>query len=263
MKKIHKSLISILIVLVFIFVLGSCSLPDAPEEYTNYVYYDYHLMALKTKGRTTFAQLHKENQSTCGARFKKIAGESEEQFLSVTLSHPGLPGSVYRGVVQNPDNYVDPWQDWTIEKIEIGYIERTFDEEKNVKHYVAMKEVLSSTSDVDCIAELKNFVLDGEESNSDRGKYEMQTDKVYNVKEEFCIRVYFEESQNIVWVSELQDVYSPELNDRIIYLDRGKEAEPPHDRWANMKFADVSEYENLYNWISQSIAGTNSNNDSF
>ena len=256
MKKIHKRLISIFVVLVFIFVLSSCSLPDAPEEYTNYVYYDYHLMALKTTGRTTAARLNKEGQSSCAARYNKIPGESEEQFLSVTFTHPGVWASVYIGVVQNPDNYVDPWRDWTIEKIEIGYVERTFGEEEGVEYYLAMKEVLSSTSDSACIAEFKNFVLDGNESSTDRDKSKIENDDLYNVRSEFCIRVYFEESENIVWVSELQDVYSSELNDRIIYLDRGNEAEPPHNRRYNMKFADVSEYENLYNWIFQSIEST-------
>ena len=263
MKKIHKSLISIFMVLVFIFVLGGCSMSKAPEEYKNYVCYDYHLMALKTKGKEKIARINKENERSCSAHFEKIPKESDEQFLSAMLYYFGLPATVYRVIMQNPENYVDPWRDWTIEKIEIGYIERTFDDEELVQEYIAMKEVLSSTSDSACIDEFKNFVLDGDESNSDRKKYEVEYNDVYSVRKEFCIRVYFEESENIVWVSELQDVYSPELNDRIIYLDRGKKAEQPNDRWTNMKFADVSEYENLYNWISQSIAGTNLNNNSF
>ena len=61
MNKTYKKIISIFVVFVFIFVLGGCSLPDAPEEYTNYVYYDYHLMALKTTGRTTAARLDKDD----------------------------------------------------------------------------------------------------------------------------------------------------------------------------------------------------------
>ena len=263
MVKIHKRLISIFIVFVFIFVLSGCSMSQAPKEYKNYVCYDYHLVALKTSGIEKVATVQKDHEwsGTHTVRFKKISGETDEQFVFAKL-RPTVPFSMFDQilVLQNPDNYVDPWQDWTVEKIEFGYIQRTLKDE-DVEDYVAMKDVLFSTSDVDCISELKDFIFNAEVVDADPKGYELEYDVVGNDKEEFCIRVYFEESKNIVWVSEIKSFYSAAIDDRIIYLDKGKTPTKGVER--NEKFADVSEYENLYNWIFQSIAGTNSNNNSF
>ncbi len=227
----------------------------APEEYGSYICYDYHLVALKTDleenwGHVNFQywdyRIDDVAQGKCLAYFKDIIDEDESQFLSVRRRDMNF-------VFQNPYNYVDPWKDWTVEKIEIGYVGDRRSDKHDGTPSVVMGEVIFSTADTNCISNLKTFVLATGEPDGFKAPEGYKREFSLVERKSFCIRVFFEESENIAWVSYVNSYYSEESGDRIIVIDKGKTKYDSYGVRIEETYVNISEYENLYNWLSESI----------
>ncbi len=222
------------------------TLPQAPEEYKKYVCYDPYLVALQTTDSGWEAYIDKQISDVTGKTagryhviYNAIANEDPSQFLSVKIKKVQMFDPAYKTYVyQNPDNYIDLWNEWEIDRIEIG----------SAEHVVGgMKEVFSSTADAACISEFREFLFADEEDLHDvsddllkQGKFVME-DREFNG---IAIKVCFKESESIVWISNIQSFYLKNSGERIICMIKRNGAS---------EILNISEYENLYNWLSESI----------
>ena len=220
-----KNVLNFLIVLIVILcVTTSCSVPmePAPDMYKSFLCYDYHLACLKTE-RTVFDYQPTEDAYLDARRFrfKKIKGESETQFLFTQVTHGYTTHQKF--VFQNPDDYVDVWTDWSIKKIDFFYVDlrrprkqngtatipdRVIDSMKNKSVLTAFNEVIIADGGIE-----KYYKPEG---------YEVEYYDTETINVRFYLRVYFNESENIVWDTDVTSLYSKESDHRIITMDIGK-----------------------------------------
>ena len=235
----------------------SCEETLDAEKYRSYVCYDYHLTCFDVSGKSnTIDYVYKFYDSEAISErvsFQKIDGESDDQFVYAT-AHAIAFGPLGRLVMQNPDNYIDVWNDWTIEKIELFYIDYS-QEIKESETAKIPSAIAASTQSANVIAEIKEIVL----SETSNEKFELpegyinarqQSDSPYV----FYIRVHFNESDNIIWDTKLYVYYSEELEDRIIVFDKGRKIEGFVSRYTEDISIDKSTA--LFSWLNEAIEQT-------
>jgi hypothetical protein len=258
MKKVKACLIkacSVFLAVILVLSFCGCSREYLPsEKYASYVCYDYQLACLsvdtkKSKETTvTYTYEYVENNVTDGSVlviYQKIPDVSDDQFISGHVrTAPILDVGSY-AVLQNPDNYVDVMQDWTIRKIELYYVRV---KQQNQSAIVPDK-VIASTSDAECLSACKEFVLNGEDTETNLDGYVSEYD---TSRWQFYMRVYFNESKNIVWEAQIRSYFSDELQDRLIYVDKGRH--PYAFSTRNDNFVSLVDYPQLYSWISDAVA---------
>ena len=106
-----------------------------------------------------------------------------------------------------------------------------------------------------CASELKECILTDHDTEAlpDGYTVEHRNDETYYV---FYIRIHFNESENIVWDSELISFLSEEGQDRIIQVDMGRK---PNDlATPSSKNTSIGDYAHLYSWISDALDGISS-----
>lgn len=223
------------------------------EKYTSYVCYDYHLACLDAESDGATAEVTCSEDDGTGhtskVRFRQIIGASDDQFISATVLPGLLLGASEHVVMQNPDNYVDVLADWTIKTIELYYVDYKHPIEQDELATIPSR-VLASTSDMTCASELKECILADHDTEAlpDGYTVEHRNDETYYV---FYIRIHFNESENIVWDSELISFLSKEGQDRIIQVDMGRK---PNDlATPSSKNTSIGDYAHLYAWISDAI----------
>jgi len=245
MKNIVKSFLMILISLG---ILCSCTKHDFdPQKYISYKCYDYHLQALKTTQFATgdipyaTADIPYYNdfldiEETEKVILSKIPGVSDDQFVHASEI------SIFNGataVLQNPNNYIDIWKDWSIKKIEITCVRHItpgkYDDVETV--------IIASTSDKVCFSELVDFISKEHEYDKNPEGYMLDFSNYH-------IRVFFNESEHIIWDSKIDIWYSYENQNKIIktiHIDGGKK--PDHLIGENCIYVNIDEYPNLHDWI--------------
>ena len=255
-----KRILLLLLIATFVFCSG-CSLRSSPDisKYTSYNCYDYHLACLKTEGRSGTAEVTKIDEAnrevTDRVSFQKIIDVSDDQFVYANVFVLLQPPE--KVVLQNPDNYVDVWVDWTIKKVDVFYVDLYKPIDQN-KPAIIPNKIISLTDDSDIISELTEFVL----ADNYIKKFENPTgySREYGSDYErvFYIRVYFNESENIVWDSKFMSFYSDELHDRIIFLDKGRT--PNMCYFPSTKYVSLGKDTQLYKWMSEVIETLSDNN---
>lgn len=222
-----------------------------PQKYTSYCCYDYHLKCLATEGKKAKTRITHFDDSgvdyTTNAWLQRIAGESDGMFIYAQVL-PQIPlGPSDKVIMQNPDHYVDVWNDWTVEKIELYWIDlnKPIAQDKPANIPTA---VIGTTQEGECLSNIKMLV----ESSDEWAKQNIPDGYVRESYDCFYyVRVYFEESESIVWDSQVKCYHSSENKDRIIYIDIGKKPE-----WiasVDEKYANINNYACLLDWIVTSI----------
>ena len=242
--------------------LSSCSKPEEslsdPEKYTSYICYDYHLKCLEPEGKAVKTEFSYRDDFTdieCTERawIQKIANESDDMFIYARVLPSLLLGTSHKVVMQNPNNYVNVWTDWSVDKIELYYISlhKPITQDKSANIPTA---VIATTAKGERILDIKNLVNNApnewEKYNIPKGYVRENVDE--NGREHvYYLRVHFKESENIVWESQVESFYSSTDNNRIIYIDAGKE--PNGVASNNIRDMNLSNYPSLYSWISKAI----------
>lgn len=231
----------------------NCENIDA-EKYRSYICYDARLTCLKagySSKRTEVSFLNGSEYSTRRMSFKKINGESDDQFVYATI-YPMILGASEKAVMQNPDNYIDVWKEWTVEKIEVFY--RSTYKPKKTETAIIPTKIVSSTQSADAIAELTEIVV----SEKSSGKIEIPKGYISEDYREdvephyyFYIRVHFNESDNIIWDARLYGYYSEELQDRIIVMDNAKT--PSFYINKELKKYVLDKNTALFSWLNEAI----------
>ena len=268
-KSILKKLIIFGIVLAVIAAsIAGCSLYDhiknmpsrkdakMYKKYEPYRHYDYHLKCCSKEDYIT-EPLHTSYEVSDGkklrgiVKFQQISDVDENQFVYAYWERPIPLGSIgYEKIMQNPDNYIDVFKDWTITKIEFICYESWQGEPTGT--YTNDMVVIMSTTDKKIISDLKNCIIN-DKTEDELKDYKSYDEKYYSDKYiNSYIRVYFAESDNIVWETEIFRYLSEEKESSLIYIDSGKAV----DRYwnANVTQSLIYNYPELQNWIEESFA---------
>ena len=109
------------------------------------------------------------------------------------------------GVLQNPDNYIDVFNDWTIDKIELLYCKNTSDE--------SPQKTIIASEDENIINDFKDCINSGKVEDDIKASNGYSSDMRYY----YYVRVYFEESDNIYWETR---VFRRFLGDNVAFKGR-------------------------------------------
>lgn len=230
----HNSLSIIALLIMTIVLLCECSslserdpyrhaIPNA-EKYASYLCYDYHLYCLNAYDNTDGIKTEDEHGLTYQVYYNFAVGESDEEFICaracwyVPLAIPEVL------IMQNPEQYVDVWNDWTVKEI-VLYVRDLHD--GNLKSIENEDEpartpssIVATTTDTVYFTEMKEFATADAPQ-----QFDPPDDYVNEIhlkdRYVFYIRVFFNESANIVWESAVEPYYSEESEDRIICIDNG------------------------------------------
>lgn len=272
MKQKLKIVISVIlivfllfIVLTGIFICNSCKPQIAPQKYTSYQCYDYHLKCFKVQKKFSMQNLtysepygeEETRESSWRVTFGKIAGESDDQFVYAAVLIMPLLGPADRVIMQNPDNYIDVLHDWSIDKVELYFID-LMETDEGKGSAPSPTAVLSSTSETACLSDFLRFVDSADDTWEKVSVPEgySRADKKDGAEGWYRIRVRFKESDNIVWETDLYTFYSPTEGEKILYVDGGRRPESISAKDA--KYVNIcahrDEYPDLFAWIYDAMA---------
>lgn len=195
-------------------------LPD-PEKYANYCLYDYNLYCLDAENGTSSVLY---NGGPFRAHYRKVVGESDEQFVSATMTQ--MMGSRNWALVfQNPEDYVDVWAEWTIKEMQVYYYYRNFSiHEPNDEEEEPCRTphgILLSSTDAVIAEELKTFATDENYTFSRYSSQDTFEKVVYDGNNPLMvIRVYFNESETIVWDAVVNCYADVATNERYFSIYR-------------------------------------------
>lgn len=246
--------LSIILVTASFSGCGSSNTPD-PSKYSEYVCYDYHLACLDAQEQKANTTIEFDDLKYT-IWYRKPVGDSDEQFIcaSVRQQHP-LASTAFV-IMQNPNNHIDVFEDWTIKSIELYSIDLKnykplWDEDEPAR---TPASIISTNTDTVVFGELVNFITNDEYS----GKHIMNEDferEIPNDDYVLYIRVHFNESDNIVWDSTVSSYVSHQTVEREITIDKGRIPEGIADR--NSLDVSIETCPQLFEWISTSIEDFN------
>lgn len=239
-------------------VSGGCSLKKElnAEDYQDYICYDTGFCALNVyqKGAVgvidyTDADGHSGRQRVI---YRKIKNVRDEQFVHVSTY--GLMEQSERYILQNPDNYVDIWNDWTVESIAFYYL-KCKDPSKQECPAPKPDRVISTTEDERCLAEIKALALNksaAENSVLPKITEDLPSGEEFGNIYSLRIRVHFKESDNIVWDIGCKS-YRPETGEsRTVKIEMSTEEARTELKKSNAEVT-VDDESCLYKWISTEI----------
>lgn len=234
-------------------LLTGCAAKDSIDvnKYKDYKCYDYHLACLDAYEQKAKAIVEFEDLKYT-IWYRQAVSESDVQFVcaSVSQRHPLASPSLV--ILQNPNDYVDVFKDWSIKSIELYRIDlrnsiTLWDEDEPAR---TPASIISTNADTVVFDELVNFVTNDEYSE----KYILNEDferELYNDDYRMYIRVHFNESDNIVWDSEINSYVSHQTTSREISIDKGRL--PDGIAAPNSHDVPIEDFPRLFEWISTSI----------
>ena len=210
-----------------------------PERYEDYKVFNYHLSFLNAYPTESDDIIVEINSQKYSVNYRRITSSLDNQFVLAKVRSMGLyPGAPEYFIMQNPDNYIDVFQNWTISKIEL--------------YQKAMSSIQSdlkmASYDAGVFAEFMDFVMDEVQKKKFVPQEGFQ--KEYSYIEPLFIRVYFNETKDIVWESTITTYYSKQLQTRDILMDKGTEL---NGFTKNEDYVLIENYPILHEWISTSI----------
>lgn len=223
------------------------------EPFSRYKCYDYHLKCLEiedeeSKYHMLSYVLDNGESATKYAKYSRITGEEENRFVSafVKTSKYGYGGE--RVIMQNPESYTDVLNDWTIDRIE--FFIATNNDDSSI--CAAPKEVIRLTREQSIIEDFKTFILSEKKEDELKHPSEYQGSYTQEISRyDYFVRVYFKESDNIIWESRVRryviDESYKDRYDNVYLIDVGRE--PIYISQQNRVEAGMFNYPDLFNWI--------------
>ena len=247
-----KTLAKIIAFSIIVCIISSCGTfesPPDPNKYVNYVCHDYHLSCLDTYKKSEGTSIKRGNVKYY-VSFKKPVGESDEQFVCASVSQ-FLGGRPDKRIFQPAEGYVDVYRDWTIKKIEL-FIQYFDDDDviDNDEFAEVPSKVLSSTTDATVFNELADFITNPEYSETYKYQKGVLRERLHDQEYWLYIRVYFNESDTIVWESKVRSLIFPQAEQRRITIDKGQ---PDDSVGTGTQDVFIDDFPNLLNWISDAL----------
>ena len=207
MKKICLCLVLVMLITATI----GCKRKEepAPSKYKEYICSDINLVCIDVGKK-----YERETDRFLGGGYRDFTyytpkGTSDDQFVCVTITDLFRCSTTY--VLQNPKDLVDVWTDWTVREIQVYYPVSEIDPFSGEIARIPAG-ILASTTDAECIAQLihciaseetRDFAEVREEADADGGLYRKDLDGDSSKKTRIYIRVFFNESESIVWDSQI------------------------------------------------------------
>lgn len=244
---------NIIIILLAACCLCGCISKPVSRKYVNYQLYDDHLYCTDAEEKSVRATCH-SNNSYGHFDARKLKEVSDEQFICARYKGRYFSTSYVNVILQNPDNYVDVINEWTISSIELYlYVNPEKDEIARTPD-----KIVVSTDNQDVICELLDFLNNDEFNNDEYVLWEYfnpiasydnygQTD---GYEYELFLRVHFEEAENIVWDTGILSGFRDQ-NFRNIMVDRINPVMNARNRKAI--YAPIDDYPELYEWVNTAI----------
>ncbi len=219
-----KGVLVLLIVFSLLFVgCGGQETIDA-SKYADYVCYDYHLACVDAEDAEASTKLPHDGLEYT-AKYRKVVGETDEQFVCAWVGRVVPLASPDLAVMQPQGEHIDVWNEWTVSQIEVYYQDinesKPLSQEKEPARTPA--KVIDKSTDKGVIDELVEFITNTKHS----GKVSLSEDfkcEAYNDNNSYVlyIRVRFNESENIVWDSQIDSYVSEQSEERYIAIDKGR-----------------------------------------
>ena len=204
MKKICLCLVLLMLITATI----GCKRKDDfdPSKYYQYICHDSNLVCIDVGEGYAKENVQLIDEHSYWCTYYRPEGTSDDQFVCVTMSHIFMSPKTY--VFQNPENLVDVWKDWTIRDIQV-YYEDLEQKPSQFEGQIARIPggIVAATSDAECIAQLIHCITSEETPvfSPIRQDPYMYGDLYYQpLKTSLYIRVFFHESESIVWDSEIE-----------------------------------------------------------
>lgn len=231
-KCLIISAILLLSVIIVLLIFIKCALTPSvrnTEKYKNYQRYDYHLVCDEVK-RGYSRTVNRDDIDTVGIkRYRKFKSVSSNQFICLEKSML-LDNSPEKIVLQNPDNYIDVFNEWTVKKIEL------IDNKGNV---------INTLTEQDVIENFKEFI------NSEKTPQELIEPWSYINVKNYQVKIYYEESEYMQWEAALQHYTSYRYGDYFYVQQIDSETGESSE-------ASIENYPEIYNWLSECFANINS-----
>ena len=107
-----KRTLIVLLSLTLLFLPG-CGRKIQPDKYVNYVCYDHLLTSIDVEEKLERAVIER-GTSKYNVAYRLLPDISDDQMVYMSVALFLSPITYY--IMQNPDNYVNVWTDWTIKK---------------------------------------------------------------------------------------------------------------------------------------------------
>lgn len=227
----RKILSIVLVALMMLTMLTGCKKePFDVEQYRSYVCYDCNLRCIDFSEASVVKTVDYPGHSFLIA-YRQPVDVSDDHFMWIKLRTAFPPNLFYQCYVfQNPENCIDVWTDWTIQEIQIFTSGDSIGDYHRFETSDSELQVISTITDPDCLAELTTFVTSDEflrlseiyediKSFHSHSGYDFDGDpeKTTNM----FLRVIFNESESIVWESQISCQQNPETGEMylIMYKD--------------------------------------------
>lgn len=196
MKQFEKQTIALLTVVCLCLSLSACienpNIADSNSPYNQYVIYDPHLQCREVD-RTEIIRSQRPPRSV---RYFLIPGESSNQFICGDFGAT-LFGRPDPYILQNPENYIDVLEEWTIRSVELYADDSNNpavsydDTDEFARNY----RILLGSFSAEAISELKTAM------NSEKIEF-VSTEGDRRIGAGHCkfyLQINFEQHENIVW----------------------------------------------------------------
>ncbi len=209
----------LLAVLLAVMVFTACSQEPTidVEKYKDYICYDSLLACTSDISEVAGKRMTSEGDNLHFFSYCYTPNVPDDNFILTTirqyleLNDP----KNFSYLLQNPENYVDVWTDWTIKEIQVFYCRggQSSGYSEEAPRCRIPTEILATTSDPNCIQEILRFITSDEFGNHGVDKHEEKHNlELYSadfdgrgdVEAHVTVRVIFNESDYIVWDSDLE-----------------------------------------------------------
>ena len=235
MKRVISIVLSVLMVILPLSACGKGTDMD-PEKYSNYVCYDSLLTCIGDISETVV--IKRDTGRTYRFTYCKIPDVSDDQFIfatmfPVTIMLPlmNVRYDEISYVFQNPENYINIWEEWTVKEIQVYFrdsAQRLKDREEKSR-YARPTEIIATTNDEACIRDILNFVTSDEfvhysyetmEKEKGINLFRADLDGNSELQLDVTIRVLFNETESIVWDTELEAYLDSDTGNWYFLLDK-------------------------------------------
>ncbi len=261
MKTIH--ICKLLPIIILLTLMTKCRAPIT-SDFWEYTCRDSHLTYLNASeifGRGYVAQSSNQVYS-----FRSIDGEENKYFI-VGIGAYGyftLEARSYNSVYQSPENTVSVLDDWTIREIRLYPSESNHNDPwKTSFGRQNPHEPYGDAAPKEAVEEFRALAnrheTEGESITSYTYNEEVSqiTDEYGRIPDEsdtkWCLRVSFDESDNIVWDTLVLSTWDPKgVGDRWLYMDMGR-GEGDNREFSPSVYLRLPDNSSLYQWINSTI----------
>ena len=264
MKRIKIS--AFFLLLLFLFCGCSCR-NNNYDKFVNYKCFDYHLCVLDAENAKSESVTCKfsEHGQTRRLYFRRLKNADDEDFVCARCYKPIILGESVKGVwcvMQNPENYTDVWNRWTVKELQLYAVRDSFDLQSGENTTDSSEtantpdNIIYATTDTAVISEFVSFVNRVSDDDEQYGAKYYRDETYYSQSDSdnLYIRLLFNESDVIIWESKVLSKRARENGgDRFLVVDCGKETKNGDPLLKKEKMRAINGLDTLYPLLSGAL----------